>query len=170
MRNVKDWVTLANAFFGFTAILVAISFGATSYWTAVVLIGLAVVADLLDGRIARATKTQDAFGMHLDSLADAVSFGVAPVIVFLSLHYLQFYLTQLPVLVAGMAFLGAALVRLARFNTIGKQKHYEGLPTPAAALILVVSAPYLLFSLWLQCGVLLVLAFLMLSRFKFKAL
>lgn len=176
MLETKDWMTIANAFFGFTAIVVAIVF---DYWSAAFLIVLAVAADLLDGRIARATKKSNEFGVHLDSLADAVSFGVAPLIIFLSMRDFLFHWGNLILLLGCLVFLATALIRLARFNAMGKSDFFEGMPTPVAALLLVFVAPVLnstqlqleslsIFSgaVVLQTLLILALAFAMISRFK----
>jgi CDP-diacylglycerol--serine O-phosphatidyltransferase len=77
---------------------------------------LAAVFDMLDGRVARMTRTQSAFGLQLDSLADVVSFGVAPAV----LMY-NWSLKQMPTLglVISFLFVAAGAVRLARFNVCG---------------------------------------------------
>jgi CDP-diacylglycerol--serine O-phosphatidyltransferase len=99
--------------------------------------------DMLDGRVARMTKTQSAFGLQIDSLADVVSFGAAP-----ALLIYQWTLNQLGFggIVACFLFVACGAVRLARFNvlTMGASgapqkpgKYIVGLPTPGAAGILV---------------------------------
>src|SRR5690606_18477383 len=73
-------MTLAAVFCGFNAIRITASSGAgvDEYYRAAVLLIFSMFFDLMDGRVARLTKTQSAFGLQLDSLADIVSFGVAP--------------------------------------------------------------------------------------------
>lgn len=124
--------TLGNLFFGFWAIISALR---GDYGTSAWLIFFAAVADALDGRIARFSRTGSPFGTELDSLVDVVSFGVAPAILVYSL-FLQ----------AGdwswtLAFIYAAAVavRLARFNIEqGGHAHFNfhGLPSPAAGVAL----------------------------------
>lgn len=109
------------------------------------LILIAMVLDLLDGIIARLTKTDSAFGIEFDSLADLTSFGIAPaVIVYLSVLR---YHGKLGWFFASIYVIAGAL-RLARFNS-GKvktdSKNFTGLPIPAAGGILV---SYILFSQW----------------------
>lgn len=120
--------TLANLFFGIFAI-VAASRGNHIQAGWYIIIG--GVADVLDGRIARATNTGSPFGEELDSLVDAISFGLAPA--------LMMYFAVLRhsgwdwILV--FLYCACAVMRLARFNveTAGKKKDYfKGLPTPAA--------------------------------------
>ena len=156
----KDWFTLANACAGFLAILIATEYWA---WAPFALICLAVVFDALDGWAARCSKP-NAFGMHLDSLADAVSFGVAPAfIVFKAFAGFYSGWAALLLLAAAIAFVLAALLRLANFNTAKKKKHYQGLPSPVAALLVLVVcyASPALSPAWLLCG-----ASLMLGPFK----
>src|SRR5262249_19168852 len=107
------------------------------------LIIFAMFFDMLDGRVARMTKTQSAFGLQIDSLADVVSFGVAP-----SLLVYQWSLQRLGVvgICAAFLFTASGAVRLARVNVLsmgseGKpskpSKYVVGLPIPGAAGILV---------------------------------
>lgn len=131
--------TLANLFFGVFAI-VAASRG--EFDRAALYIVLGGVSDALDGRIARATKTGSRFGSELDSLVDAISFGLAPALV-----------VYFAVLNRGgwdwlfsFLFVACAVIRLARFNVeqAGRAKtHFHGLPSPMAGMTL---ATYLWFS------------------------
>ncbi len=142
-------ITLASIFCGFDAIRLAAE--ATSdddYWRAALLLIFAMVFDTLDGRVARATKTQSAFGLQIDSLADVVSFGVAPALLVYkwSLHQLGRV-----GLLAAFAFVACGAIRLARFNVLSMNekgnekkgapskpgKYIVGLPIPGAAGILI---------------------------------
>jgi CDP-diacylglycerol--serine O-phosphatidyltransferase len=106
------------------------------YETAAPFIGFAIVLDMLDGRIARLTGTASDFGVEFDSLADVISFGIAPAI-------LSFAWGLAPLgrvgWAVGFLFLSAAALRLARFNiqsAAGTDKRYfVGMPSPAAAAI-----------------------------------
>jgi CDP-diacylglycerol--serine O-phosphatidyltransferase len=106
------------------------------YETAAPFIGIAVVLDMLDGRIARLTGTTSAFGVEFDSLADIISFGMAP-----ALLSFQWGLVPLGRLgwAAGFLFVAAAAMRLARFNVQsaggGDKRFFVGMPSPAAAAI-----------------------------------
>ncbi|NOQ63805.1 MAG: CDP-diacylglycerol--serine O-phosphatidyltransferase [Methyloprofundus sp.] len=125
--------TTAALFSGFYAIASAIS---GQYEKAAVLIFVSLVLDGLDGRVARMTNTQSDFGAEYDSMADMVSFGVAPAIV-MYLWTLS-SLGQAGLIGAFIHLAGGAL-RLARFNTqLGTEdkRYFQGLPSPAAAAIL----------------------------------
>ena len=97
-------------------------------------IGIAIILDMLDGRIARLTNTTSAFGVEFDSLADVVSFGVAPAVL-----AFRWGLSEVGRLgwAAGFIFLSAAAIRLARFNiqtaTQADKRYFVGMPSPAAA-------------------------------------
>ncbi|QLF92963.1 CDP-diacylglycerol--serine O-phosphatidyltransferase [Pseudomonas sp. ABC1] len=122
--------TTANLFAGFFAIVMAIN---GNFSVAAATVFVAMVLDSLDGRVARLTNTQSAFGAEYDSLSDMVAFGLAPAL----LAY-QWALSELGNVGLTVAFIYAACaaLRLARFNTqIGKvdKKWFIGLASPAAA-------------------------------------
>lgn len=124
--------TTAALFAGFYAIVQAMN-GAFEH--SAVAIFVAMVLDGLDGRVARLTHTQSAFGAEYDSLADMVSFGVAPALVIY-----EWSLKGLGKLgwVAAFIYCAGAALRLARFNTnIGSvdKRFFQGLPSPAAAAL-----------------------------------
>lgn len=126
--------TMAGLFAGFYAIVAAMN---GRFETACIAIFIAMIMDTLDGRIARMTNTESAFGAEFDSLTDMVAFGVAPALVIYSWGLSD--LGKLGWLVSFMFTAGIAL-RLARFNTqIGKtdKRYFLGLPSPAAAAVLV---------------------------------
>lgn len=123
-------VTMANMFCGYACIVYAMR---GEYATAAPFIGIAIVLDMLDGRVARMTGTASAFGVEFDSLADIISFGVAPAI--LSFAWGLQPLGRLG-WAAGFIYVAAAAVRLARFNIQhgGQDRRYfVGMPSPAAA-------------------------------------
>jgi CDP-diacylglycerol---serine O-phosphatidyltransferase len=160
---------------------------------------LAAFADLLDGTLARAMKAQSEFGGLFDSLADAVTFGVAPsLIVLKSLSItpgteLSFFLTT-----AAMVYTVCGVLRLVRFNIINrtlspgqeaksvtdeKNKNFIGLPIPAAAAAVVSGNLFLfsnefknLFSIsgvthaWILFFILIMIGYFMVSRWKFPSL
>jgi len=124
--------TLANMFCGYACIVYAMR---GELEKAAPLIGLAIIVDMLDGRVARMTGSTSQFGVEFDSLADVISFGVAPAIM-----AFQWGLHPLGRLgwAAGFVFVAGAAIRLARFNiqtgTVDK-KYFVGLPSPAAAAV-----------------------------------
>jgi CDP-diacylglycerol---serine O-phosphatidyltransferase len=157
-------ITLVNGLCGFSAIVFAsrgfahISFrdnDFTYFAAASYMLFLAMIADMLDGRIARMSRTTSSFGGQLDSLCDMVSFGIAPA--FLLLKVLSFKLSAMEpftdptpaqqtimgrfIWLAAALYMICAAIRLARFNVENEQaesKHmsFVGLPSPAAAGVL----------------------------------
>ena len=122
--------TTANLFAGYFAIINAVN---GKFEVAAITVFIAMVLDSLDGRVARLTNTQSAFGAEYDSLSDMVAFGVAPAI----LAY-QWALSGLGNVGLAVSFIyvACAALRLARFNTqIGKadSRYFIGLASPAAA-------------------------------------
>ena len=125
-------ITTANLFAGFFAVMQAMNH--RFEWAALAIFA-AMVMDGMDGRIARLTKTQSSFGEQYDSMADMVSFGVAPALVMYT--YTLNDLGRWGWLAAFVYVAGAAL-RLARFNSninIVDSRYFQGLPSPAAAAL-----------------------------------
>ena len=125
-------MTLGNLFCGYACIVYAMR---GDYDTAAPFVGIALLLDGLDGRIARMTGTSSAFGLEFDSLADMVSFGMAPAILTFS-----WGLTTLGRWgwAAGFMYLTATAMRLARFNiqsSGGDKRYFVGMPCPAAATV-----------------------------------
>ena len=122
--------TMANMFCGYACIVYSMR---GEFATAAPFIGFAIILDMLDGRIARMTGSTSAFGLEFDSLADVISFGVAPAI--MSFAWGLQPLGRLGWAV-GFLFVAAAAVRLARFNiqtgSVDK-RYFVGMPSPAAA-------------------------------------
>jgi len=152
-------VTILNGICGFAAIVLAAK-GTTAhigqfscFAMAGYMILLAMIADMLDGRLARMSQNTSSFGGQLDSLCDIISFGVAPA--FLMLKILDYKLAGLanfsPALIhlmqrfiwlAAAAYISCAAIRLARFNVENEEDEsahmsFIGLPTPAAAGVIV---------------------------------
>jgi CDP-diacylglycerol--serine O-phosphatidyltransferase len=123
--------TMGNMFCGYACIVYAMR---NELETAAPFIGFAYVLDVLDGRIARLTGGESEFGLQFDSLADLVSFGVAPAVL-----SFQWGLQPLGRLgwAAGFMFVACAAMRLARFNiqSGGDKRYFVGMPSPAAAAI-----------------------------------
>src|SRR3954471_15887015 len=126
-------LTMGNMFCGYACVVYAMR---GEYETAAPFIGFAVILDMLDGRIARMTNTTSEFGVEFDSMADIISFGMAPAIL-----SFQWGLSALGRLgwAAGFLFVAAAAMRLARFNIQGAgggdKRYFAGMPSPAAAAI-----------------------------------
>ncbi|MBJ7539625.1 CDP-diacylglycerol--serine O-phosphatidyltransferase [Marinomonas transparens] len=124
--------TTAALFSGFYSIIAAMN---GHYTYAAMAIFISMVFDGLDGRVARLTRTESAFGAEYDSLADMVSFGIAPALVVFTWSLAP--LGKVGWIAAFIYAVGAAL-RLARFNTmigVEDKRYFTGLPSPAAAAI-----------------------------------
>ena len=141
---LPNLITLSSVFCGFDSLRTSASAqGEEDFYKAALLIVFAMLFDMLDGRVARMTKTQSAFGLQIDSLADVVSFGAAPALL---VYEWTLKRLQLPGLIVSFLFVACGAVRLARFNVLsmgenGKptkpSKYIVGLPIPGAAGILV---------------------------------
>ena len=186
---LPNMITLSSIFCGFDSIRVSASAQVQDdYYLAALLIVFAMFFDILDGRVARATKTQSAFGLQIDSLADVISFGAAPAMLVYqwTLHRLDS--DRIPLgLIVSFIFIACGAVRLARFNVLsmGEQgkpskpgKYIVGLPIPGAAGILVsiivanhAAAGVLggVEYVWALLAVTLGLSFLMVSTIRFRS-
>jgi CDP-diacylglycerol--serine O-phosphatidyltransferase len=126
--------TLAALFGGFYAVVMAMD---GRFEQAAIGIFCAAVLDSLDGRVARMTNTQSAFGEQMDSLSDMVSFGAAPALI-----TYEWALKGLgkPGWIAAFVYCSGAALRLARFNTniaVVDKRFFQGLPSPAAAALII---------------------------------
>lgn len=133
--------TTAALFAGFYAIVAAMN---DRFEQAAIAVFIAMLLDGIDGRVARLTNTQSAFGAEYDSLADMVSFGLAPALVMYewslsSMVGLGWQWGKLGWL-AAFIYTACAALRLARFNTqvgLADKRYFQGLPSPSAAAVLM---------------------------------
>jgi CDP-diacylglycerol--serine O-phosphatidyltransferase len=210
MKNVPNFFTLLNLFFGCIAVIFILQQNvlllpldsegnlvstpqqlentSEKIWLASLFIGLAAIVDFLDGFVARLFKAGSEMGKQLDSLADLISFGVAPGLIiyqFLRLSFVQqegaLDISQLWLLPA-LILPCAAAWRLARFNLDSSQSFsFKGLPVPAVGM-LVASLPLiywnvnqqwvinLLLNKWFLYGMTLLLSYLMVSNIRLMSL
>lgn len=203
MKQIPNIFTLLNLFFGCIAIVYALQNGidieysntefpiiklTEKIYYASLFIAIAAVIDFLDGFVARLLKVPSEMGKQLDSLADVVSFGVAPGIILYQFLRMGF-IRENEGLETSMAWLWPAFIyscagayRLARFNIDTSQSYgFKGVPIPAAGLV-VASLPLiywysdnetvinLLCNQWFLYGVILILSLLMVSRLPMMAL
>lgn len=129
---LPNLLTTGGLFSGFFAVVSSMN---GRFEAAAVAVFVAMIFDGLDGRVARITNTQSEFGAEYDSMADMVSFGVAPALV--AYNWGLSHLGKLGWLAAFIYVAGAAL-RLARFNTqvgIADKRYFQGLASPAAAAV-----------------------------------
>ncbi len=157
-RSIPNAFTLGNLVCGIFSITFAMN---EFFTTAAILILLAAACDVFDGKIARMLKVDSPMGVELDSLADIVSFGVAPAILVHSMHHPSVFLT-----LAFVSFPIAGAWRLGRFNIKPTVGYYMGVPITLAGLLVAVLA---LFS-FSSPVFLLILAILMVSPIRIPKL
>ncbi|AMA74107.1 MULTISPECIES: CDP-diacylglycerol--serine O-phosphatidyltransferase [Aneurinibacillus] len=157
-RSIPNSFTLSNLVCG----IFSLTFSMNGYYKmAALLILLAALCDVFDGKLARMLKVDSPMGVELDSLADIVSFGVAPAILIHTMH------TPSPLLtIAFIAFPIAGAWRLGRFNIKPTVGYYMGVPITLAGLILAVLALFSFSSPLLM----LILAVLMVSPIRIPKL
>ncbi|MBL7055756.1 CDP-diacylglycerol--serine O-phosphatidyltransferase [Candidatus Woesearchaeota archaeon] len=127
--KIADLFTLGNVIFGLVAIFFIIQ---NKYEYAIVCFFLAVIADFFDGKVARKLNQENVFGKELDSLADTISFGVAPAI-------FGFSLIQTPLaMVAFTIFLFCGVLRLAKYNIMHAKEGFEGMPITLNGIIIPI--------------------------------
>lgn len=149
-RRIASLFTIGNALSGFAAILACAltmksdgAAAATAVYASVALIFLAMILDGCDGHIARMTGNASALGAQLDSLSDAVSFGVAPA--FLMWCLCAWHFNYVFVAAAGGLYVACTVIRLARFNVqtkdLSQESHlwFSGLPSTGAALVVCLT-------------------------------
>jgi len=164
--------TTGNLFCGFFSIISSLQ---DLYIQAAIAIFVAGIFDILDGRIARLTKSHSPFGVEYDSLSDLVSFGIAPAMLM--------YLWSLESLgrigwLICFIFLGCGALRLARFNSkhsATEKSFFQGLPIPMAAYVMAAT-PLLFYEFMLDeyknyfnLSLTAILGFLMVSQFKYRS-
>ena len=203
MKSIPNLFTLLNLFFGCLAVILILQNGITVLYNpdgsqyigmpektelASFFIGLAALVDFLDGLVARLFKATSPMGKELDSLADVVSFGVAPGMILYQLLRLSFAGQEdgLDVsvgwLLPALLIPCAAAYRLARFNIDDAQQYgFKGVPTPAAGL-LIASLPLIswytnsrmveaaLLNKWVLYALILLIAYLMVSNLPLMAI
>lgn len=140
--HLADVITLLNGFAGTGAVLAFMRFlldqDKRFFWTGSALLPVALIMDVLDGRVARWRQKASSLGQELDSLADVVSFGVAPA----AMAYAAGLRGGWDIVIL-MYFVGCGISRLARYNVTapsmaaeeGKVTHFEGFPIPSSLLL-----------------------------------
>lgn len=186
MYVLPNLFTLGSLFAGFYAITLAASMdaGSNSILYAAIAILAGAMCDMMDGRVARMTQTQSEFGLHMDSLVDLVTFGIAPAMLVYKWAFPEWGVVGMLV---AFAFAACGACRLARFNVIelsqkeqdhspGASRYFVGLPIPLAAGMLI-SVIVLLESMAMpmglsvklgMAGITMLLAVLMVSQVRFR--
>ncbi len=175
-------MTLGNIFCGFYSMITVITHfrnpdPSAFFVRAALLLIAAALLDSVDGRIARMTNSTSAFGAQLDSIADVISFGIAPGILAFCWALKDFHRSGW---IPAFLFLGCGAIRLARFNVLEEDKEFKsvryfiGLPIPAAAACvasMVLISPKIesrMVSI-IVLGIVYALSFLMVSKFRFRS-
>ncbi len=203
MKQLPNLFTLLNLFFGCIALICILQNGISivysadgiqyvdipeKIWLAPLFVGLAALADFIDGFVARLLKAASPLGRELDSLADLVSFGVAPGLIiyqFLRMSFMRqangadvSLIWLLPALILPCA----AAVRLARFNLDPSQSvSFKGIPVPAVGLLIASfpliywtknsqAIPGILLNKWFLYALVLILSYGMTARFPVMAM
>jgi CDP-diacylglycerol--serine O-phosphatidyltransferase len=203
IKQIPNIFTLLNLFFGCIAIVFALQNTIDIKYTEVggqylkltehiyyasLFIGIAAIVDFLDGFVARLLGASSEMGKQLDSLADVVSFGVAPGIIIYQFLRMSFIRenegieTSIIYLLPAFIFSCAGAYRLARFNIDTEQSYgFKGVPIPAAGLV-VASLPLIYWNIqteemfnfllnkWFLYGLIIVLSWLMVSKLPLMAL
>lgn len=204
-KQIPNIFTLLNLFFGCIAIVLALQTQNINIYTsdefttsfnipesisyASIFLFLAAVVDFLDGFVARLFKASSEMGKQLDSLADVVSFGVAPGVILYQLLRMSYMReedglnTSILLLLPAFIYSCAAAYRLAKFNLDDSQAYsFKGLPSPAAGL-LIASFPLILhfgnslisindwlINKWVLYGIIIFLSWIMVSNMPLMAL
>lgn len=156
VKAVPNLFTIGNLLCG----VFSITFNMNGFLeVASILIFLSAIFDLLDGRIARKLKVNSELGVELDSLADIVSFGVAPALLFHSIAEPSIFTS-----IAFILFPTMGALRLARFSIKPTIGYFKGLPIPAAGLPLAGMSFFSYSNVWITA----LLAILMVSPIKVK--
>ncbi len=140
MFALPNLFTLSSVFCGFYAVvLTSQDQSPQQLYRACLAVCFGVFFDMADGRVARLTRTQSAFGVQLDSLADLVTFGVAPALIVFHWGLSEMGLAGALI---GFIYVGCGAIRLARFNVLaertpGTMKYFIGVPIPLAAGVLI---------------------------------
>ncbi|MFW9878566.1 MAG: CDP-alcohol phosphatidyltransferase family protein [Candidatus Thorarchaeota archaeon] len=136
LLKLKDYITLIGTSLGIISLICACIGTRALLSLGFFLISISTGTDMIDGYIARKTRTVNDIGKELDSLSDSLTFGIAPAV----LTYQSFKtdsLFDLILIIGAICFAIGAILRLARFN-ISKIPGYTGVPTPISALLLTV--------------------------------
>ncbi|MBI2650340.1 CDP-diacylglycerol--serine O-phosphatidyltransferase [Candidatus Woesearchaeota archaeon] len=169
LLKFADIFTLFNVSLGLVSIVFSIN---DSFGYAALVLLIAVALDYLDGKIAKAMQQQNVFGKELDSLADTVSFGVAPAIFGFSLMQVASNLKQFQItfgMIAFTIFLFCGILRLARYNIMDLKGAFQGMPITLNGIIIPL-AYFLNVPVKFYPYVYLALGILMISSFRIKKL
>ncbi|OQY44519.1 MAG: CDP-diacylglycerol--serine O-phosphatidyltransferase, partial [Anaerolineaceae bacterium 4572_78] len=168
---IPSTATISSLMLGILAIIVLsdTDLESSRFFIAGSLIILGSILDVLDGQLAKRLNSVSNMGKELDSLADMVTFGVAPTILLYHLLLVVGVAKHIAIL-ASLAFVLAGALRLARFNTLPSDRsaYFEGMPIPMASLLLITGSfwQHWIINIWWTV-VILVVSYLMISPFRY---
>lgn len=169
LLKFADLFTLVNVALGLTSIVFSIN---NNFNYAAVVLLIAIVFDYLDGKIAKSMHQQNTFGKELDSLADTVSFGVAPAIFGFSIMQFALDINQFQItfgIIAFTIFIFCGILRLARYNIMDLKGAFQGMPITLNGIIIPL-AYFSKIPIKFYPYIYLTLGILMVSSFKIKKL
>ncbi|ATP41219.1 CDP-diacylglycerol--serine O-phosphatidyltransferase [Solibacillus sp. R5-41] len=161
--NAANIITITNMSFGGAAIMATLN---ESYSYSVLLIFIAAFLDRYDGKVARKFNQESELGKQLDSMADIISFGVAPALLMYEMALTDYGVTGM---MMAVMYIAAGALRLARFNVMDSTGYFVGLPITAAGTLLTFSYFFTdIFSAMFYLILFPVLAVFMVSTFTLK--
>jgi CDP-diacylglycerol---serine O-phosphatidyltransferase len=177
--NLPNALTLINMSLGVIAILLSVSSSANDdvnlIFISSLLVLVAALTDRFDGKVARMLDATSELGKELDSLADLISFGVAPIIIAWKISFIS---VGVPGYLISLVFPMAGAYRLARFNTTTFDKYFRGIPITLAGAFLTIDSLYNWYSYVnnrltsvhsvVTALIILILSYLMVCNIKFK--
>lgn len=170
-KSIPNVLTFANLSFGVLSLLAILN---DSYISSAVYIIIAALIDRYDGRIARRLNVSNEIGKELDSLADLVSFGIAPaLLIFHKFAFADFHFVKLTGVCFLLLYIISGCYRLGRYNVSTFDGNFSGVPITIAGLILSVYSlivPISPIFLFVSVVLLLVLSILMVSKLKLRKL
>lgn len=164
-----DVISLLNLSFGFLAILMAFNHYIS---LSAILIIISIVFDSIDGWVARKVGRNDeyGFGKNIDSLADAISFGVAPGVLLYSIGNIYFHEISLFIAIVSLFIVICGILRLTRFNVISDKVNYHGfigLPIPTIAILLSTFVLSGFFNIYLSLVLMIASGLLMITNVRY---
>jgi CDP-diacylglycerol--serine O-phosphatidyltransferase len=162
--NIPDTITFLDVFFGLAAIYFAIQ---NKFLLSSIMMFIAIVMDYLDGKAARLLHEKTKLGKELDSLADIISFGIAPALFGFFYHKANSACPSVFLLLSIFFFIICGIIRLGRYNLIRYSKGFIGMPITVNALVLPILY-FISLPIYLLPIVYIILGLLMVSSIKIK--
>ena len=168
-KNIANLLSIVNAICGLIAIII-LMIDSSNVAFASLLIIVGGMIDFLDGKVANHLNIASVFGKQMDSFADIITFGVAPIIVVISKFHDYFFHQRIPVIVLAILiiYVISGIIRLAKFNISSERTYFIGLPSTISGMIIAFVVSTLSLSIIQVSVIILILALLMNSNYKVK--